>query len=148
MILDSLRNWQSYSQAHPLLAPAFEFLLNQPLASLALGRHDIIGDELFALVQDSVGRPMAEAKLEVHQKYIDLQFVVSGDEVMGWSPKEGLGHSLGFDTDKDCGFYQDAPLAWFPVRPGCFTIFFPEDAHAPCCGTGVCRKIVLKIKAC
>ncbi|HPY90089.1 MAG TPA: YhcH/YjgK/YiaL family protein [Lentisphaeria bacterium] len=38
-------------------------------------------------------------------------------------------------------------MAWFPVRPGCFAIFYPEDAHAPCCGQGVCRKIVLKIKA-
>ena len=146
MILDSLKNWRQYADAHPLFRPAFDFLLTQPLATLEIGRLDLRGDDLYALVQEPAGRPPASAKLEVHRRYIDLQMVVSGDEHMGWSPLGGLGHDLGFDDAKDCGFYSDAPLAWFPVRPGCFAIFYPEDAHAPCCGKGVCRKIVLKIK--
>ncbi|MBR4222138.1 MAG: YhcH/YjgK/YiaL family protein, partial [Victivallales bacterium] len=46
---------------------------------------------------------------------------------------------------KDCGFFEDKAQSWFDVRPGCFAIFFPEDAHAPNVGTGKHRKVVIKI---
>ena len=66
---------------------------------------------------------------------------------MGWSPVEGCGKATEFDTKKDCGFFSDKPMAWFPVRPGCFALFYPQDAHAPCVGEGTCRKVVIKVLA-
>ncbi|MDQ0290442.1 YhcH/YjgK/YiaL family protein [Oligosphaera ethanolica] len=147
MILDSLSNARYYEHAHPLFAKAFKFLLESPLATLDIGRIDIQGDDVFALVQEPDGKDIVGAKLEAHRRYIDLQMIVSGDEVMGWAPLSGLGHDLGFNEEKDCGFWSDKPMAFFPVRPGCFAIFFPEDAHAPNCGKGKSRKIVVKIKA-
>ena len=77
----------------------------------------------------------------------DSQYVVSGDETMGWSPVEGCGKATEFDAKKDCGFFSDKPMAWFPVRPGCFALFYPQDAHAPCVGEGTCRKVVIKVLA-
>lgn len=145
MIIDTLLNWKNYAGAHPLFEKAFDFLLNKPIATMEVGKYEIQGDALYAMIQEPEGKPASTAKLEAHKKYIDLQFVVSGNEMMGWAPLCGLGHSLGFDDKKDCGFYSDKPQSWFDVRPGCFAIFFPEDAHAPCCGTGICRKVVIKI---
>jgi len=147
MIIDTLSNSKLYANAHPLFAKAFDFLQTQPLATMELGRIDIDGEKVYAMIQEPTGRPAATAQLEFHRKYIDLQFVVSGNESMGWAPVCGLGHSLGYNEKKDCGFYTDKAQSWFDVRPGCFTIFFPEDAHAPCCGVGVCRKVVVKILA-
>ena len=77
----------------------------------------------------------------------DIQYVISGDETMGWSPVEGCGKTTEFDAKKDCGFFSDKPMAWFPVRPGCFALFYPQDAHAPCVGEGTCRKVVIKVLA-
>jgi len=145
MILDTIANASLYEKAHPLFAKAFEFLRTADLANLPCGRYDIQGDSLYASIQEPEGKPMEAAKLEAHRKYIDLQFVVSGNEVMGWAPLCGLGHALPFDEGKDCGFYTDKPQSWFEVRPGCFAIFFPEDAHAPNVGTGKHRKVVVKI---
>ncbi len=145
MILDTLSNSAYYENAHPLFAKAFEFLKTADLANLPCDRYDIQGNDLYAMIQEPEGKPQATAKLEAHRKYIDLQFVVSGNEVMGWAPVCGLGHALPFDDAKDFGLFEDKAQSWFDVRPGCFAIFFPEDAHAPNVGTGKHRKVVIKI---
>ncbi|MBR4673068.1 MAG: YhcH/YjgK/YiaL family protein [Victivallales bacterium] len=145
MILDTLANSAYYEKAHPLFAKAFEFLKTADLANLPCDRYDIQGNDLYAMIQEPEGKPQEAAKLEVHRKYIDLQFVVSGNETMGWAPICGLGHATPFDDAKDFGLFTDKPQSWFDVRPGCFAIFFPEDAHAPNVGTGKHRKVVIKI---
>jgi len=147
MILDALSNCSAYANAHPRFQKAFAFLISQPLATLPCGRYDIDGDEIYAMIQEPSLRPQEAAKLESHRKYIDIQYVISGDETMGWSPVEGCGKVTDFDTKKDCGFFSDKPMAWFPVRPGCFALFYPQDAHAPCVGEGTCRKVVIKVLA-
>lgn len=146
MIIDTLANADRYASLHPQFAKAFEFLRTQPLATLAAGKYELDGANLYAMVQDPEGHTAASSKLEFHRAYIDIQYVVSGDENMGWSPLEGLGKPQPFDTKKDVGFAADAPMAWFPVRPGDFAIFYPEDAHAPCVGEGIRRKVVIKVK--
>ena len=145
MIIDTLDKADKYFAMHPAFKQAFEFLRTQPLATLPDGKIVLDGDRLFASVQSPEGRPKAGSSLEWHRKYIDIQYVVSGDETMGWTPLQCLGHPGAFDEKNDCGLAQEQSLAWFPVRPGTFTIFFPEDAHAPNIGTGVHKKVVIKV---
>ena len=145
MNLDTIANAAYYEHCHPLFAQAFNFLKTADLANLPCDRYDILGDQLYAMIQEPDGKSPQDAKLEAHRKYIDLQFVVSGNETMGWAPLCGLGHALPFDDAKDFGLFSDKPQSWFDVRPGCFAIFFPEDAHAPNVGTGKHRKVVIKI---
>lgn len=147
MIIDSLDNASAYANAHPRFKAAFQFLLDTPLATAECGRYDIDGDNIYAMIQEPTLKPKTEAKLEAHRKYIDIQLVISGEETMGWSPVQSCGNDLGFNEAKDCGFFGDVPMAWFPVRPGSFAVFFPHDAHAPCIGMGTARKVVVKILA-
>ena len=147
MIIDTLANAPRYARLHPLFAQAFDFLANSPLATMPLDTYRLDGDRLFAIVQEPQGHEPADAKIEFHRRYIDIQYVVSGDETMGYIPVEGLGHPLPFDEGRDVGFAKDAPLALFPVRPGSFAIFFPEDGHAPNIGPGIRRKVVVKVLA-
>ena len=146
MIIDTLANAKLYAKAHPLFAKVFEFLTTQPLATMEKGRYDIEGDKAYAMIQEPENKPAAQCQLECHRKYIDLQMVVSGNEMMGWAPIVGLGHALPFNEKDDYGLFKDAPQSWFDVRPGCFAIFYPSDAHAPNCGTGIHRKVVVKIQ--
>ena len=97
------------------------------------------------MIQEPTLKPKTEAKLEAHRKYIDIQFVISGEETMGWSPVQGCGNDLGFNKAKDCGFFGDVPMAWFPVRPAHLRSL-PHDAHAPA-SVGTARKVVVKILA-
>ena len=50
-----------------------------------------------------------------------------------------------FDAEKGAGFFLDAPVAWYPLAPETFAIFFPGDAHAPGLGEGDLHKVVVKV---
>ncbi|HEY2895332.1 MAG TPA: YhcH/YjgK/YiaL family protein, partial [Pirellulales bacterium] len=86
MILDELASAARYEKLHAGFHAGFEFLMQANLASLESGRHEIDGDRVFALINRDPGRGRAGARLEAHRKYIDIQFLVSGQEEIGWRP--------------------------------------------------------------
>ena len=148
MILDTLAYADRYLALHPRFAEAFAFLRTADLTALAPGRHAIDGDALFALVEDGPGRTRAEAKLECHRRYIDIQLVLEGVDEMGWKPTaDCVDPATEYDAARDIRFFNDAPSSWIATPPGAFCLFFPEDAHAPLVGTraGTIRKVVVKI---
>lgn len=147
MIVDRLSNWRAYGFP-PRLARAFELLSDPAVQALPDGRHELDGERLVALAQGYTTKAVADGRLEAHRKYVDVQFVVSGEERMGWAPLEGLPGR--FDEEKDLGFYEgEFDLVHVPA--GFFAVFFPHDAHAPGLDpkSGFCRvrKIVLKVLA-
>ncbi len=146
MILDTLENSRRYVGLHEGFRKAFEFLAHADPASLSLGRREIDGDRLYAIVTRGPGRSRREAKLEAHARYIDIQYVVSGVDMMGWKPASACRRPAGpFDSDKDIGFFDDDPEAWIAVHRGAFAVFFPEDAHLPLLSAGEIHKIVVKV---
>ncbi len=146
MIVDRLANAEEYYDMHPAFERAFAFLRRGDLAELPDGRHDIDGDRLFCLMSHSPARRRAEAPLEAHRRYIDIQYVIRGTDEMGWKPTATCSISaVSYDPEKDIEFFKDAPERCTPVRAGSFAIFFPRDAHAPLAGAGQIHKAVLKI---
>jgi len=147
MILDTLVQVGRYRCFGERFVKAIDFLEGTDLAGLADGRHDIAGDEVFAIAMRDKGRTREEGQLEIHRDYIDIQVVLSGTDEMGWKPLAMCRDEAGpYDADKDLGFYTDEPDAWVPVLPGQVAIFFPEDAHLPMISDGDLHKIVVKIK--
>lgn len=146
MIVDSLANAEKYYAIHPLFQKAFEFLKSSPLSTMENGTTVLVENDLKAIVQTPDGHAPCDAKLEYHRAFIDIQYVISGDETMGWSPLEGLGHPGEFHEKDDYGIAADKPMAWIPVRPGSFAVFFPEDAHAPNIGPSKIKKVVIKVR--
>lgn len=146
MILDRLTDMDRYATLHPRFARAIAYLRETNLAALAPGRYAIDGDALKAIVEETHGRSRADARLESHRRYIDLQLVLSGEESMGWRALNECQAPLAdYAEEKDIRFYADAPASWIAVPPGNFCIFFPSDAHAPLVGEGPIRKLILKI---
>ena len=149
MIAGTLAQSSRYASLSPRFDAAFEFLRNLS-ADLPLGRHDIAGDDCFALVQAYTTKPLAEGKFEAHRNYIDIQFVQSGRETLLWAPLAGLAETKSYDSEKDYALFA-APANATPLRlrSGEFMIFYPEDAHAPCLELdGPCevRKVVVKVR--
>ena len=146
MILTTFDNALRYVGCHPGLLRGFVFLDQTDLGSLEAGKHEIDGQRIFAIVAHDQGRGQDGAVLEFHRKYIDIQYVVSGHELIGWKP---LGHcnevQQVYDQEKDFGLFADRPASWFEVRPKSFAIFFPEDAHAPLASLGPVHKVVIKV---
>jgi len=146
MILDTLAHAERYRALHPLFERAFDFLRDTDLMALAPGKHDVQGEQIFAIVEACEGRTRAEAKLECHRRYIDIQLVLAGVDEMGWKPvAECLDSQTEYDAARDIRFFNDTPSSWIATPPGAFCLFFPEDAHAPLVGTGMIRKVVVKI---
>ncbi len=146
MILDRLENSGRYIGVHEGFRKAFEFLRQADPATLATGRKEIEGDRLFALVSKGPGRGRREARLETHARYIDVQYVISGIDMMGWKPASACKRPTGpFDAEKDVGFFEDDPETWVAVHAGSIAIFFPEDAHMPLLSAGEIHKIVVKV---
>ena len=146
MIFDVLTNADRYEALHPLFPKAFAFLRETDLMALAPGRYPIEGEALFAIIEETDGRARADARLECHRKYIDIQLVLQGTDEMGWKPLCDCREPVAEYSDKrDIRFFFDAPASWVTVPAGAYCVFFPEDAHAPLVGTGSIRKVVLKI---
>jgi len=148
MILDELKNWRCY-EALRELKPAFEFLEANAGKSLPEGRVEIDGDRLFALVQTYPPKPVAEAEFEAHRRYADVQYIAAGAEMIGWAPTDGLEVTTPYDDAKDIGFYAQ-PARYTPaaVPAGSFAVFYPQDAHMPCCrldSDEPVHKIVVKV---
>lgn len=147
MIIDTLTNLERYAPLHPRFARAFAWLCRCQETALAPGRLVLEEDDIYLTVMDVELRPVDAAVLECHRRYVDVQVVLSGgNEQMGWAPLAQMPASAVYDDAKDCALGQ-APLAsCLTVAPGHFVIFFPEDAHAPCLGSGPVRKAVMKVR--
>jgi len=146
MIVENLENAEKYFDLHPAFEKAFKFLRQENLAELELKKHELDGDQLFCSIDKVQGRSRDEAKLEAHRKYIDIQYVIVGDEEMGWRPTSTCKQvAQQYDPEKDIAFFNDEPQTWKKIPPGYFTIFFPDDAHAPVIGKGEIHKVVFKV---
>lgn len=148
MIFSTLSQSSRYAALHPLFPRAFEYIRDTDLSALAPGRYDIVGDELFAIVEHVPGRTREAAQLECHRRYIDIQLVLDGVDEMGWkSLSDCCDPVTDHSAERDIRFFRDEPATWIATPPGHFCIFFPEDAHAPLVASGNIRKVIFKIAA-
>jgi YhcH/YjgK/YiaL family protein len=116
----------------PGLRAALSYLRQVDPAELSEGRYALDGEQLYAMVQRYRTLPNDAWKFEGHRRYIDVQYVVSGVEVIGWASSDLA--TIGPEYDgKETWLGAIDPGAVTPVllRAGDLAVLFPEDAHAP-----------------
>ncbi len=148
MIIDTLANADRYISLHPLFRKAFDYIKNQNLQALEPGKFEI-DDGLKATVFDKIGVTAAEsaAKFECHNKNIDIQVCISGTEQVGWKPRNACSLQRGkYNVEKDVLYYDDTPDMYFQLTAGQYSIFFPEDVHAPMIGESSIKKLIIKVR--
>ncbi len=148
MILDSFKNASLYYGVCPRMQKAFELLAEVDLSTIEAGKHELDGNEIFVNVLDrELKENTSDAKLEVHNKYADIQILVSGDkEGFGWLERKDLTSPVSdFDEVKDVQLFNDEYQTIYELCKGQFTILMPEDAHAPMIGKGAVRKAIVKV---
>lgn len=148
MIAGELKGFGRQLPASHGLHKALEFLRRPGAAALSDGRYEIDGDAVYALVQRYATAEAGEPKFEAHRKFIDVQYVAAGEEVLGWAPLAEMVLSEPYDPAKDVCFGR--ACLWTPLRlgEGMFAVLWPEDAHAPRLAAGKpCHvtKIVVKV---
>jgi YhcH/YjgK/YiaL family protein len=147
MIIDSISGLKRYYKMNEQFEKAFIFLHSNDITTLETGRYDIDGDDIYAIVSENDMISFNEAKLEVHNLYIDIQVPVSTTEIFGWKNRSlcNKGESK-YDDKKDITFFEDKPDVCCAVKPLYMVLFFPHDAHAPLIGNGKIKKIVIKVR--
>jgi len=148
MIIDTIANADKYAVLHPLFGKALQYIAATNLVAAEPGKV-AVADGLTAIFSEAPGKTQeaSVAKFECHNAHIDIQYCISGVENIGWKPRETCLHPNGdYNPDKDVQFFNDAPDMYFQLQPGQFAIFFPEDVHAPMIGSGVIKKLVIKVK--
>lgn len=147
MIFDTLDNLARYDGLGHNLPRALKFLSETNLTTLPIGRMDIDGENLYVMVQEYATKPAEQGKWEAHRKYIDIQYMVSGTERMGFANLRTM--QVGEYTPEKDFQALSGTGSFVDVFAGSFVIFFPEDGHMPC----LCmdepqqvRKVVLKVK--
>jgi YhcH/YjgK/YiaL family protein len=127
---------------------AFAFLKDTDLQTLTVGRHVIDGDNVFAIVQEAPTKDYDKTAFESHLNYIDLQYVIKGEEMMGRTPVDSVKVDKPYNEKADIAYYTgDGKI--FTVKENSFLLFFPGEAHRPNItpgGNKVVKKVVIKIK--
>ena len=147
MILSDLQHTERIEQLHPLFKEVFDYVKSHDLLHTECGRIELKGDDLFINNANPTLIPEEKQVLELHRDYIDIQILLEGKERMGWKAIDDLKEEVQpYDKEKDCALYADRPTTFVDLVPGQFTIFFPEDPHAPIIGEGKVRKLIAKVR--
>lgn len=129
---------------------AFLFLKNNDLNKLELKRYDLDGDNLYVTVSEYATKNNEDAKYESHKKYIDIQYVAAGSEMIGLAPASQIGKITSeYNEGNDIAFYTVGKSQEIKATSDRFFIFLPSDIHRP--GVKVSenakvRKVVVKVK--
>ncbi len=127
-----LTTYEKYTFQWPALQAALSWIINEGFDKTP-GKHTIDGALMYVDVQNSATQPRETLRFESHRKYIDVQYCISGGEIIEWAPTDSLHPLNEYSLEKDVRHYTApaTPATSILMKPGMFAIFFPEDAHMP-----------------
>ena len=149
MIYNTLGNSALYECVHPGFKAAFAFI-REAATDIPDGKYVIDGDNVIAHVMTKETKTRDEISPEYHRKYIDVQFILDGEEGCDLSANVERKHTVPYDAEKDIAFLAEDPeTAKLRVAKGYLYIVWPHEPHKPLCSIGKAarqvRKIVVKV---
>ena len=151
MIVTNLAHVTEQAHLSPLLQKGLDFLRSAQDNDLADGVLDTGDKRLYAVVASyRTGPPPGRLPLEVHRRHIDIDYVMSGQEVIAWAPAARLAQTVAYDARQDAwyGTLAEAMASRIRLCAGELAIMFPGDGHKarlPAGEPSVVRKIFIKI---
>ena len=148
MIIDKLYNLNRYNFKNPGILKAFEFIENSDFEKLSDGRYDIDGDDVYALFNTYETKDRKESFPEAHRKYMDVQYVAKGNELLGYLPYDNQKIQKEYDEEKDFILF-DAEPSFVNFTENMFAVIYPGDLHMPGIKSdefSIVIKVVVKVK--
>lgn len=150
MIVAKLDQLEQQAAMSPRLRKGLDFLQNLDPQALEPGTVEIDGREVYAMIQTYTSRPVTEAhrrggpRFEAHRKYLDIQYLVSGTEAMGWAPLDRLEVNMPYNDERDIllGTVPAEARTLVPFSAGYAILLYPSDAHGPGLAAGEPEPIV------
>ncbi len=129
MILSKVKNLKIYTKIYENFSEIFEFISKNDLSDLKSGRYDLIGEDYVNIVE---GKHIANDNiLESHKKYIDIQYIIFGEETLFTAEAEECLQATEYDEKNDYILYKCkcGEILKTNVKKGYAVVLFPEDAH-------------------
>ena len=151
MIVGSLQEVAQQANQSPQMQKALNFLCDIQDKDLPDGNVEIDGTNVYAIVQSYNSNPDLDAlKFEAHRKYIDIQYVISGKELMGWAHIKKMMTTIPYNETKDAlyGVVPPDNVTFVHYDAGQAVVLYATDAHSPGLADGdsvAVKKVVVKI---
>ena len=146
MIYDKLENLETYTPVSERLAKGLRLLRDTDFSLFEDGKYEIEGEKLFFSLQSYESKEKNDCP-ESHKKYIDIQYLLRGEELIGVGALSDMTEEVSANPEGDIWFHH-GPLSDVKIGNGYFAVFFPQDAHAPCIAVekpAPVRKVVVKV---
>lgn len=151
MIVDNIENAKRYFNNESIFAKTLRFLGSTDFTTIDDGKYESDDPDMFYIVQRYATKPFPSGNLEAHHKFIDIQYLVSGEETIGYSHIDLLENIIPYKPEHDVAIYRLAQtISRIVLQPKQFCLFFPWDAHLPSQFTeksSPVLKVVAKINA-
>ena len=147
MIQGNIKNTDKYKNLFAGINNALDFISKQANINISDGKYNIINDDIYANVQTYETKD--DGLFEAHRKYIDLQFIISGEEKIGVANIKSCKTVTEYDKEKDVEFLETDKYEYIHLKAEDFLILYPEDAHKPCITDktkSTVKKVVVKIR--
>ncbi|MBW8686928.1 YhcH/YjgK/YiaL family protein [Chitinophaga rhizophila] len=131
MIIDTLQNAALYHGLGTRFIKAFQYLQETDFSKVEKGHYEIDGSAIVAIVNEYDTIPTTGEQMESHRKYIDIQYIVSGEELIGHDFLSQQQPSKPYSDTEDFMLWSEAPAFFSKLQHGMFAIFFPTDLHMP-----------------
>lgn len=130
MIIDKLENAHIYYGLSLRIKMALKFLEDQNFAEIKPGRYDVDGTSVLMICEEYMTKAIESGFWEAHRKYIDIQFIADGVELIGYSNINNMTESVQYDLDKDMHELKGEGQ-FYKVDKNSFMILMPHDVHMP-----------------
>ncbi len=134
----------------PIIKETLNLLKKTNFNNLENIKYKIIGDEIFLIIDEYYTKNPNKGNAEQHRIYIDIQYILSGEENIGVCYNDNENEILNsYNPDKDIILFKTVKNEnLVTLKKGMYAIFFPTDIHKP--GLSIdkeqkVRKIIVKI---
>ncbi|MBE6732262.1 MAG: DUF386 domain-containing protein [Ruminococcaceae bacterium] len=145
MIVGTKKDILTYKGLSENLDKGIDFLLTLT-ENTENGRYEV-AEGVYCIVSEGEANAADVIEYEVHRKYIDLQYILKGEDTCYYAPLHKCDKLIPYDEEKDAEFVSGDCETYITFKPEDFYILHPFDAHAPCRGENVYfKKAVIKVK--
>ena len=149
MIVGKLVDLYRYKGISKNIDTAINYIETHDLLALPKGKTIVDGDNVFINRDTYIAKPLEECFYENHEKYMDLQIVLKGQELFAYThiSNPTLKVTAPYNSEKDVAKYSCEGGVFFVLEEG-FALVFTEDIHLAKCKANddIVEKVVMKIK--
>lgn len=103
-------------------------------AVLADGKTFLNGDKLYVSIQSYKTKARGDCKYEAHRRYIDIQYIIEGREIIAVTDAAGLRERAPYSEEKDVVFFEDDKKGTeFELHAGTMWSYSPRTCTCPRC---------------